>query len=237
VDLTEAEARIHRRALERIAESTAHRFDYLVRHLAAHLPDADERHQAFTTLMTDYRWLRERLRLAGVDALIGDCRHIGERNFGRLLAACLRNSAHVLRRDPGQLPAQLVGRLSSRTAVPAIAELCASARAAVERQVRGGQLEAALLPRSASLRLDIALQRVLEGHGGGVMALTVLPDGRLVAATAHRVLVWQRQFQEISAVFEADAHVYCLLTFPDGQMVAGDGSGRLHVLDLIERRN
>ncbi|MBL8446097.1 MAG: DUF4062 domain-containing protein, partial [Zoogloeaceae bacterium] len=183
VDLASAEGCIHHRALQRIQDGNAHQFDYLVRHLAHHLPDAAERREAFTTLMQDYRWLHERLRLAGVDALLADCQHLGNGDFPRLLAACLRNSAHVLRRDPEQLAAQVLGRLSEQTAVPNITPLCASVRKAVRRAVSSGELASTLLPRTASLRLDTALSAVLEGHNSQVTALEVLPDGRLASGS------------------------------------------------------
>lgn len=77
---------------------------------------------------------------------------------------------------------------------------------------------------------------MLEGHGDRVKALAVLPGGRVVAAAGARVLVWQAGFQRIDACFEADAVVTCLAAPPSGAIVAGDASGRIHFLELIEGR-
>lgn len=188
VRLAEAEAQIHDRALKRIAEGTTHQLDYLVRHLDQHLPDPAERQEAFTILMADYSWLRERLRLAGTDALIGDCQHLGEGEFRRLLAACLRNSAYVLRRNTDQLPGQLLGRLEGQADATGFPELCFSVRTEMARSVQAGERDAALLPYNASLRLDAALLDVREIGFFGCLA--ALPDGRLALTAGYGICLW-----------------------------------------------
>ncbi|KAI5912223.1 DUF4062 domain-containing protein [Thauera sp. 2A1] len=229
VDLAEAEAGIHQRVLQRIAEGSIHRFDYLVRHLAAHLPDATERQNAFTMLMQDFCWLRERLRLVGADALIGDCRHLAEDGFGSLLAACLRNSAHVLRRDPGQLAAQVLGRLNGRALIPGISALCTSVRKKV-----AGSPATVLLPSTASLRLETALLGVLEGHGGDVSALAILPDGRLASGSIdHTIRLWDLSKGIESQVLEGHGGwVKALAVLPDGRLVSGSRDATIRLWDL-----
>ncbi len=232
VNLASAEACIHHRALQRIRDGNAHQFDYLVRHLAHHLPDAAERRGAFTTLMQDYRWLHERLRLAGVDALLGDCRHLGDSEFGRLLAACLRNSAHVLRRNPEQLAAQVLGRLGERNAVVQdITRLCASVREAVRRAVSSGELANTLLPVTASVRLDLALSAVLEVQGVGVAALAVLPDGRLASGCDDGTIqLWALQGSAEPLVLKGHKKlVNDLAVLPDGRLASGSNDGTIRL--------
>ncbi len=240
VDLAAAEACIHDRALQRIQDGNAHQFDYLVRHLAHHLPDAAERRAAFTTLMQDYRWLRERLRLAGVDALLGDCRHLGDSEFGRLLAACLRNSAHVLRREPEQLAAQVLGRLSIPAEEMWIANLLTRVRDEIRQAVKdgGGEAGAALLPASASLPLNTALDATLTVHGSPIFAIAALPDGRVASASCDGD-IWITDPSDIREPEYIAGHAFDgldLISFGDGRLAFANQSGNVIVWDVIGRR-
>ncbi|MEP6879400.1 MAG: WD40 repeat domain-containing protein, partial [Nitrosospira sp.] len=112
VDVTASETRLHRWALSKVSEGKAHTSEYLVRHLASHLVDADERRRIYTHLMlSNPEWLAARLHISGIEVLITDCDHLGETDEVLALLVLLRNSAHVLRRFPDQLPAQLLGRI------------------------------------------------------------------------------------------------------------------------------
>ena len=51
--------------------------------------------------------------MAGIDALMADCEHLGSAAQAPLLLALLRNSAHVLKEQSAQLPAQWLGRMGS----------------------------------------------------------------------------------------------------------------------------
>ncbi len=100
---------------------------YFFQHLPHHLAEAGpvEEHRA---LLFDYRWLRRKLEVAGVNSLIADLERLeGDGEAGRV-AGALRLSAHVLNDDPRQLAGQLLGRLAPGDG-PAIAELLSAARA------------------------------------------------------------------------------------------------------------
>jgi WD40 repeat protein len=83
---------------------------YLWRHLAWHLIQAG-RQGELQSLLLDFRWLDAKLRMSGLGALLEDLDGLPDHPELRLLARALRLSARYLSRDPGQLAAQLRGRL------------------------------------------------------------------------------------------------------------------------------
>ena len=75
----------------------------------------------------------------------------------------------------------------------------------------------------------------LEGHGGPVNALAVLPDGRLVSASGdNTVRLWDTRSGAEVTRLEVDAGVLCLATLSNDRIVAGDALGRLHWLEIVE---
>ena len=92
-----------------------HRLDdaYALAHLPIHLRSVDE--AAWRRLLLDPRWMARKLADGpGVAALIDDYRDTADDL--RLVGDALRLSAHVIGRDPTQLPAQLCGRLGNSEA-------------------------------------------------------------------------------------------------------------------------
>jgi WD40 repeat protein len=76
---------------------------------------------------------------------------------------------------------------------------------------------------------------VLRGHEGGVNALAVLADERLVSGGDDRtVRVWNTRTGKMLAMFAADGTILSVLGLPNGMIAAGDGLGAVHFLDLIE---
>ena len=84
---------------------------------------------------------------------------------------------------------------------------------------------------------DLALGesvQTLEGHTDWVRAVAVLPDGRVVSGSDDNTLrVWDPSSGHCLAQFTLDAPVECLC-IANRILVAGDHSGRLHFLDLVE---
>src|SRR5207245_11297120 len=79
----------------------------------------------------------------------------------------------------------------------------------------------------------------LNGHQSAVLALAVLPGGRLASASRDKTIrVWNvgpdaDSGHEIARI-EVDASVLCLTALSDHRIVAGDSLGRLHWLDILE---
>ena len=79
----------------------------------------------------------------------------------------------------------------------------------------------------------------LEGHSSRVEALCALPDGRLasgseVATIRPTIRLWDVKTGAETARLETDAPILCLTTLPNGRVVAGDGLGRLHWLEVVD---
>ncbi len=153
---------------------------YFFTWLPAHLRTADP--EDWRALLGDYDWIAAKLRHAGITALIAD--YEAADDDLRLVGGALRLSAHVLAKDPGQLPGQLVGRLAESEAI-------AHRRLVTAARDRATAL--ALVPRRGSLTAPGGpLIRTLEGHGGWVNAVAVTPDGgRAVSGSEDKTLkVW-----------------------------------------------
>jgi WD40 repeat protein len=77
----------------------------------------------------------------------------------------------------------------------------------------------------------------LEGHTDRVWAVAVTPDGRrAVSASGDRTLrVWDLESDEEVAIFTGESRIFSCAFAPHGRtIIAGDESGRVHFLSLIE---
>ena len=155
----------------------------------------------------------------------------------------LRQASHVLAAHPEQLPSQLLARWpESTTGQPPSAEQKLRQQAITTLQKKGGAV-----PLGASLRGSEALLRTLVGHTNVVLALAALPDGSLASGSDDRTIrLWNLNRGSAGSdplLFVADAGITALAVMPrallpGGQgpetsvLVAGDGGGRLHRLNL-----
>jgi WD40 repeat protein len=66
-------------------------------------------------------------------------------------------------------------------------------------------------------------EAVLEGHTNGLLALAVLPDGRLASASWDKtVLVLRTSTGVFEAMLEGHtSYVYALAVLPDGRLASG----------------
>jgi WD40 repeat protein len=171
---------------------------YLWRNLTHHLAGSGAA-ESLLELLFDFGFLQAKLEATDVNSLLRDYSYLMPADDARLLQDALRLSAHVLARDPRQLAGQLLGRLQGQTG-PAIDNLLR------EAQVGGGG--SWLRPRTASLsRPGGPLLYTLEGHSGGVLAITVLNHRRILSASLDETLrVWDLESR--SSLFTLRGHRY-----------------------------
>jgi WD40 repeat protein/transcriptional regulator with XRE-family HTH domain len=183
---------------------------YFFEHLAYHLKEAGQR-DALRDLLLDYGWMRARLVATGVAGLLADYDQLPDDADLRLVQGALRLSAHVLGQDPAQLGGQLLGRLLGQPL--AIQWLLLQARL----QASGPWLR----PLVASLTPPGGpLLQILTGHGAGVSAVAVTPDGRAaVSASADYTLkVWDLASGQQRLTFAGHrSGVTAVAVTPDGQ--------------------
>jgi hypothetical protein len=76
--------------------------------------------------------------------------------------------------------------------------------------------------------------RTLTGHSRGVMAVAVTPDGRraVSASDDHTLKVWDLESGKLVATFIGDGTLIACAVAPDGTIVIGGASGRVHFLHL-----
>ena len=81
------------------------------------------------------------------------------------------------------------------------------------------------------------LSCTLQGHAGDVIAVAVTPDGRLAASGSedYTLRLWDLENGEEIATFTGEGGMDNCSIAPDGRtIVAGESSGRVHFLRLVE---
>jgi WD40 repeat protein len=221
IDPEAAEAAIHRWALAELEAQRAHTRPYLVRHLASHLT-AEERPVVIAGLLGQFAWLEARLRLAGINALLGDFALATPTPWLGRLGRALGQGAHVLGHSEGwrgqeQLASQLLARLAEENDNPQPSRL--RQEASNWLQQAGGSL-----PRTASLLAPDALLRTFP-VGSAVTALVALPDGRLASGSEDNTIrLWDPASGACAAVFEGhQGWVNAMAVLSDGRLTSGSG--------------
>jgi WD40 repeat protein len=206
-------------------------FENLVHHLAA----AGLRDEVRAVLL-DLRWLSAKLAATDVTALLADFELADEPDAAvRDVRDALRMSAHILAKHPGQLQAQLIGRLAGRAPEP-VQRLIAAAR--------DWHGEAWLCPARASLTGPGGpLLRSLAGHTSFIPALACSHNSRRVVSGAAdgTVRVWDLDSgAELHILRGHRSGVWSVAITPDDRSaVSGSNDATVRVWDIVngtERR-
>ena len=230
VDRAAAAERIHCWALAEVKEERAHTWPYLVRHLASHLSET-ERPELVARQLGRFAWLEARLRLAGINALLGDVAEAAPTDWLVRLGRALRQGAHVLAaggegwRGPEQLASQLLARLAEEGGIPEQSRLRQEATHWLQQA--GGAP-----PRTASLVAPDALLRTFP-VGSNVQALLTLTNGLLASSSSDGTIrLWDPAPGPCTAVFEGQQDwVHTLAVLADGRLASGSGDGTIRLWD------
>ena len=149
---------------------------YCVQHIAWHLREAEQAAE-LRPLLFDPGWIRRKLAVAGLHALLDDYGLLADDAETSRLAAALTLSGHVLGADPERLVTQLRGRLLEEDG-PAIAALLAALRDAEPdafQPLNGGYLN---LPGALLRTIPLTAPVVtVAAAGPGRRALSGSRDG------------------------------------------------------------
>ena len=199
---------------------------YFFQHLAYHLSQAGKRDE-LRSLLLDFDWMQARLRATDVPSLLSDYDHLGSEEDLQLVQGAIRLSAHILFRNPEQLPSQFAGRLSGikmSSIQSMIKEIPSKISYPWLRSINAG-----LTPPGGPLI------RTFSGHAGGVRSVAISADGRraLSGSYDNTLKLWDIETAEILAEFSGEAQITAVALAGDGRtIVAGEPSGRVHFLKL-----
>jgi hypothetical protein len=196
---------------------------YFLQRLAYHLAQAGQLDE-LERLVLDLRWVSRRIVTSGPVPAIADYEFLPDSAEAGMVKDALRLSAPVLARDPGQLDAQLAGRLPADLAkrllrVPAKFEL---------RPIR------------ASLSHVGGPASALIQAAGRVAALVAHPHGELLltASEGGSLEVWDRKRGSRTAAFQgAGREPTCIAVAQDARLaLVGYKDAPIEVWDLASNQ-
>ncbi len=194
---------------------------YSWRWLCWHLAQAG-RHERLQSLLGDYKWLDAKLCRTDAQALLLDFDLLDEESELRAVHDALRLSSYALGRDPGQLAAQLTGRLGAGQS-PTVDRLITDA-ISLQRQHPFLRLRHTSLTHAGGV-----LKGILKGHAGAVEALALSDDGRTLVSGASD---WSLRISDVMAgrsIKTLTGHsgpVLCVAISPDGQRIVSGSEDR-----------
>ncbi len=203
---------------------------YLWKHMAYHLADGGQV-EKLHDLLCNYQWIRRKIDLGGVNALLADYDYLTKDKEISLIQISIRLSANQIVQDRNQLTPHLLCRLKDQTST-GIQRLLQSA-------VDDAQKATWFHPVYCSLTLPGGpLLRTLESHSQRrmVTALAISPDGKIAftGSISHAVTHWDLTAgKEIQTIMGHSGWISGVAISPDGKTaVSGSRDGALKHWDL-----
>ncbi|MBI4858855.1 MAG: hypothetical protein HY815_01070 [Candidatus Riflebacteria bacterium] len=229
-------------------ESDPDTHDYTLRHATSHLLESRAAIDLMT-LLTDPRFLRRKVNLVGVPALLLDFTNLppdkgfpppDDRKKLGALGKALEKLAPKLREDPEQLESALLNELLTSEGDQAwITQLV---DAFVKRGVGAGDRPILLRRKRPETLLAADQLNALMGPANRVTALAYSPDARCLALALeanHVVKVWDLQARkEVATLKGHQDHVGAVAFSPDGRkIVTGSADHTVKSWDATTGKN
>ncbi|MGB4651603.1 NB-ARC domain-containing protein [Methanothrix sp.] len=200
---------------------------YFFQHLVYHLTQA-QRSEEISPLLLDFDWIEAKLQATDVPSLLSDYDRADSDEDLSLIQGAIRLSAHVLSRNPEQLPGQLTGRLLG-IQIRSLESLI--------MQIPNRITYPWLRPLAGSLASPGGpLIRTLQGHTGGVWAVGISQNSKKAISVSedHTLRIWDLQKGQETKIQRVPAGVVGAVAISqDGRRaVLGYGDDNLKIWDL-----
>ena len=202
------------------ADDASRRYYFL--HRPAHLDAAGDR-AALDAILQDPAWLKAKLDATGSPQdLVADYDQFAQGEVQDLIGRTLRLTSGICARDKHQLMPQLYGRLMPESAA---ADFSAAAQKFIVPPAIATWRSSLTPPGPELMRL--------EGHGGPVNALALLPDGLLASGSDDKTIrLWDLNTrQETARLHGHRAGVTALAVLLDNRLASGSIYGIIRLWD------
>jgi len=232
VEREASQARWHAWALGQVSAGNAHRSGYLLRHLAAHLPDMHERADVYQRLLGSFDWIHQRVVRDDFASLSADIENIVDSPAKNTLKAFLFKSFRLLQKYSLQSASQIIGRLSDDPS-----ELISALVLDTKRHLSGASKVGdvnLLIPGSRSLCLRPAGQETIPKHMSSVQILAVLANGHIASGGHDNMIrIWNpTTCSEVCVLSGHTQYINSLIPMEDDRLVSGGADGLIQVWDL-----